>query len=586
MKLSRNVTLLAAAFVLGATSATAQDDWVEKSNEHAQIVLEAVAKFSPESAGSIGVDGLDEEILDLRERLYERDLADSERLIGELRIRLAEESHPAVRQDLGILLKAVEDGIETTKLNRQYMLPYRNISQTIFGGIRSLIDPQIPAERYPAAIVRLNRYAGLEDGYKPITELAKDRTRERFAVEGLHGPYLNEVEQDLERSATFINGIEELLSGTELTGWQEAYETLAGQLEDYNEWVREEIMPRSRDDFRMPAPLYANALKNWGVDDSPEQLIQTATQGYMDIRNEMEVIAALVAEEKGYESSDYRDVIRQLKADGPIDGDKLLDHYKAVLVEIEKFIVAEKLISLPERDAGIRIGTAAETARQPAPHLDVPRLLGNTGEYPFFVIPQIVQNEDGSWPQTDDTYEAGAWTLTAHEARPGHEMQFSSMIEAGVSTARGIFSFNSANVEGWGLYAEAIAKPYMPFEGQLISLQYRLMRAARMFLDPMLNLGLITPEDAKRLIMEDVVIGETWAQNEIERYTYRMPGQATAYYYGYTKLQALRTQTELALRDAFDQQAFHDFVLAQGLLPPEILKAAVMEEFVPSQQRM
>ena len=126
------------------------------------------------------------------------------------------------------------------------------------------------------------------------------------------------------------------------------------------------------------------------------------------------------------------------------------------------------------------------------------------------------------------------------------------MIEAGVSIARGIFSFNSANVEGWGLYAEAIAKPHMPFEGQLISLQYRLMRAARMFLDPMLNLGLITPEDAKRLIMEDVVIGESWAQNEIERYTYRIPGQATAYFYGYTKLQALRTQTELALRENFE----------------------------------
>jgi hypothetical protein len=564
----------------------AQDNWVEKSNAHAQIVLEAVAKFNPESAGSIGVDGLDEEILDLREGLYERDLADSERLLVELNIRLSEESHPAVRQDLGILIKAVEDSMETTKLNRKYMLPYRNISQTIFSGIRSLIDPQIPAERYPAAIVRLNRYAGLEDGYEPITELAKDRTRERFAVEGLNGPFLGEVEQDLERSATFISGIEELLAGAELTGWEEAYETLAKQLEGYNEWVREEITPRTRDDFRMPAPLYANALKNWGVDDSPQQLIQTATQGYMDIRNEMEVIAALVAEEKGYKSSDYRDVIRQLKEDGPIDGDKLLDHYEAILGEIEKIIVAEKLISLPERDAGIRIGTAAETARQPAPHLDVPRLLGNTGEYPFFVIPQVVQNEDGSWPQTDDTYEAGAWTLTAHEARPGHEMQFSSMIEAGVSTARGIFSFNSANVEGWGLYAEAIAKPYMPYEGQLISLQYRLMRAARMFLDPMLNLGMITPEDAKRLIMEDVVIGETWAQNEIERYTYRIPGQATAYYYGYTKLQALRTQTELALRDEFDQQEFHDFVLAQGLLPPDILKTAIMEEFVPSQRRL
>jgi len=386
MKYFPLAVLAAAAFALDAGPAAAQADWVQKSNEHSQIVLEAIAKFNPEGAGSIGVDGLDEEILDLRERLYERDIEDSERVLGKLRIRLAEESHPAVRQDLGILIKVVEDGIHTTKLERQYMLPYRNISQTIFRGIRGLIDPQIPAERYPAAIVRLKRYAGLEDGYEPIVELAKDRTRERFAVEGLHGPYRGEIEQDLERSETFISGIEELLSGTELSGWQEAHATLAGQMKDYNQWVREEILPRSREDFRMPPPLYADALKNWGVDDSPEQLIQTATQGYMDIRNEMEVIAALVAEEKGYESSDYRDVIRQLKADGPIDGDKLLEHYETVLGEIEKFIVAGKLISLPERDAGIRIATAAETAAQPAPHLDVPRLIGNTGEYPGNIL--------------------------------------------------------------------------------------------------------------------------------------------------------------------------------------------------------
>ena len=126
-------------------------------------------------------------------------------------------------------------------------------------------------------------------------------------------------------------------------------------------------------------------------------------------------------------------------------------------------------------------------------------------------------------------------------------------------------------------------RPYLPLEAQMISLQYRLMRAARMFLDPMLNLGLITPEEAKRLIVEDIAIGESWAQNEIERYTYRIPGQATAYYYGYNKMQSLRTQTELKLADDFDQRAFHDFVLAQGLLPPDILKDAVMTEFVPSQ---
>jgi uncharacterized protein (DUF885 family) len=78
-------------------------------------------------------------------------------------------------------------------------------------------------------------------------------------------------------------------------------------------------------------------------------------------------------------------------------------------------------------------------------------------------------------------------------------------------------------------------------------------------------------------------VGESWAQNEIERYTYRIPGQATAYYYGYSKMQALRAQTELRLRDRFDQRAFHDFVLAQGILPPDLLKEAVINTFVPAQ---
>ncbi len=424
---------LAAVFLLSAFPSQAQD-WIEKSNEHAQIVLEIFADFSPEGAGGLGVDGLDEEILDLKEGLYERERAESERVLSELEIRLSEEAHPAVRQDLEILIRVMEDGLRSAELQREYMLPYINVPQTVFRGIRALIDPQVDSSRYPAAIVRINRYAGLEDGYEPITELAKARTIERFDVEGLSGPFRDEVEQDLQRSVTFIAGLEELLGETELQGWQEPYAVLAAQLQDYVQWITDEILPRSREDFRLPPELYADALRNWGVDDSPEQLIQTATQGYMDIRNEMIVIGGLIAQEKGYESSDYRDVIRQLKIDGALDGDEMLDHYYATLKEIEDIIVEQKLISLPARDAGIRIATAAETAAQPAPHLDPPRLIGNTGEYPVFVIPLIEQNDDGSWPQTDDTYEAGAWTLTAHEARPGHEMQFSSMIEAGVST--------------------------------------------------------------------------------------------------------------------------------------------------------
>ena len=570
--------------MVAAPVAADDSDWVAKSDAHAQVVLEQMAKFSPEGAGRLGVDGLDEEIFDLTEGVYERGINASRELLTELQKRQAAETHPKVKQDLGILIKTIEDNIISSELNRAQMLPYYNMSQTIFFGVRGLIDPQVPRERYPAAVVRMEKYAGIAEGYEPIVELAKARTRERFDVDGLVGPFKGEVEQDLERSETFITGIEEMLQGTDLQGWQETYTTLAGQMRDYNDWVRAEILPRARDDYRLPTDLYRDALKNWGVDASPHELIEQATKGYMDIRNEMEALAPQIAAEKGWDTNDYRDVIARLKKEGAIDGDKMLDHYHAVLRDLEEIIKREDIISLPARDAGIRIATAAETAAQPAPHLDIPRMIGNTGEFPTFVIPQLTQNEDGSWVQTDDTYAAGSWTLTAHEARPGHEMQFSSVIESGVSITRALFAFNSANVEGWALYAEAVMRPYLPLEAQMISLQYRLMRAARMFLDPMLNLGMITPEEAKALLMNDVAVGEEWAQNEVERYTYRMPGQATAYYYGYNKMQALRTQTELKLRDGFSQRAFHDFVLAQGLLPPDILKDAVMNEFVPSQK--
>ncbi|MFT5770560.1 MAG: hypothetical protein ACI9H8_002551 [Lysobacterales bacterium] len=243
-------------------------------------------------------------------------------------------------------------------------------------------------------------------------------------------------------------------------------------------------------------------------------------------------------------------------------------------------IEREGLATLPDEPARVRMATTAETAQQPAAHLDVPRLVGNTGEFPEFIVPKIEQNDDGSWPQSDYAYPAMMWSLAAHEARPGHEMQFTTMLRSGVSTARALFAFNSANVEGWALYAEAISKPYMPLAGQLNSLQYRLLRAARIWLDPMLNLGLTTAEEAKRVLMEEVVEDDKNAQTEIDRYTFRSPGQATAYYYGYEKLQALRAITEMRLKDRFNAREFHDFILAQGLLPPEVLHSSVMNEFV------
>ncbi|MBT8073154.1 MAG: DUF885 domain-containing protein [Xanthomonadales bacterium] len=554
-------------------------EWVKRSNEIAYKILESNAKFAPEFSGQSGVEGFDEEIFDLRENLFERQIENSEQNIAMLTGLLASEEDPRVQQDIEIMIKAERDGIEANRINFERVLPYGNITGLVFAGFRGLLDKQVPLERQKAALVRLKKYTGQAEGYEPLTELAKLRLTERAQVPGLIKPYAGEVQQDLERSPVMIEGLQSVFAATDLEGYAEDLALLTDQLTAYNAWVEATILPNTRDSAALPRELYELQLKNYGVDDSPEALIRTGQVGFMNIRNEMMALAPLVAKEKGYETNDYSEVIERLKQE-QVHGDALIAKYREIMAQLDVVIDREGLVSLPDGPARVRMATPAETAQQPAAHLDVPRLIGNTGEFPEFIVPTIEQNEDGSWPVSDYAFPAMMWTLSAHEARPGHEMQFTTMIRGGVSTARVLFAFNSANVEGWALYAEAITKPYMPLEGQLISLQDRLLRAARIWLDPMLNLGLISAEEAKRVLMEEVVLDDLNAQTEIDRYTFRSPAQATAYYYGYENLQALRASTELRLKEGFDQREFHDFILAQGLLPPDVLRKAVEQAFI------
>ncbi len=561
-------------------SSAADQDWVKRSNEIAYKILESGAKYAPEFSAQSGVEGFDEEIFDLRDNLTERQLATAEANLKMLNKHLAEETDQRVKQDIEIMIQSVKDNIEATKINDARVLPYGNVIGLIFAGFSGQLDKQVPFEKQKAALVRLKKYTGEADGYEPLVELAKLRLTERMDEPDLIKPYRGEVQQDIQRSPIFIDGLSQLFAGTDLTGYEASLELLQQQLKDYNSWVEANILPNTRESAVLPRELYELQLKNYGVEATPEELIKIGETAFMNIRFEMMALAPLVAAEKGYDTTDYREVMELLK-DEQVQGEAaLMAEYAAVMRELDQIIEKNQLVSLPNEPARARMATAAETAQQPAAHLDIPRLIGNTGEYPEFIVPKIEPNEDGSWPKNDYAFKAMMWTLSAHEARPGHELQFTTMLRGGVSTARALFAFNSANVEGWALYAEAISKQYMPLDGQLYSLQARLLRAARIWLDPMLNLGLITPEDAKRVLMKDVGEDDLNAQTEIDRYTFRSPAQATAYYYGYEKLLMLRAKTELKLKEKFNQQDFHDFILSQGLLPPDLLAKAVEEDFV------
>ena len=558
--------------------------WVARSNENTKVLLKVVAEYSPEYASRLGVAGFDENITDLSRDQFERTNRDTHAAIAELQKRLKSETDPKVRQDLDILIGAAQDNLTSRALKRKHFVPFTDVAGLVFGVTRQTLEPRIPKERQRTLLVRLEKYAGLANGHRPITELARERTLERIkAAPKLLSPFKGEIEQALNDGPTLLVGIRDLLAKSELKGWERSFASLEKQLAEYNSWVTATILPRARTDHRLPAEVYADNLRQFGVDIAPEELIARALTSFAEIRNQMNITAGPIAKEHGWADPDYRAVIKRFK-EQQIPREEVMSLYAKRLAMIEESIRNARIVSLPERKAVIRLASEAENAQQPAPHMNAPRLIGNTGEYGEFVLTTGMPADPAgkSLVFDDFTHQAASWTLIAHEGRPGHELQYAKMIETGVSTARAVFAFNSVNVEGWALYAEAELQPFEPMDGQLIALQYRLLRAARAFLDPMVNLGQITPEAVKSFLMEEVVLSEGMATQEMQRYTFRSPGQATSYFYGYQRLMQTREAAEVALRGKFDRLAFNDFVLAQGLVPPRLLRKAVMEEFVPS----
>jgi len=173
------------------------------------------------------------------------------------------------------------------------------------------------------------------------------------------------------------------------------------------------------------------------------------------------------------------------------------------------------------------------------------------------------------------TLEATAY----HEGLPGHHLQLSIAQElTGLPTFRTVAGFTAFS-EGWGLYAELLAKemggyadPYSDF-GRLTN---EIWRALRLVVDTGLHAERWTEEQAVRYMLANSAIAEGQVRAEVRRYIV-MPGQATSYKIGMLKIQELRARAETALGDSFDIRDFHDVVLGSGGLPLTLLERRVDE---------
>jgi uncharacterized protein (DUF885 family) len=240
---------------------------------------------------------------------------------------------------------------------------------------------------------------------------------------------------------------------------------------------------------------------------------------------------------------------------------------------LKSIIETNQIVTLPDVPLAIRMAGEAESLAAPVPHLNPPRFVGNQGERPEFVVPTAKDK----MPFDDFSHEFGAIGLTAHEGRPGHDLQFSRILEVGMSTIRAIYAMNSVNVEGWALYAEDLVYSHIKDEEKFFALQMRLWRMARTFLDPQIQLGLIKDQRVLDVFTKELGVSKEMAALELRRYTIGNPGQAPSYYYGYLQVKKARAESEKNLGAQFSLKCFNDQILSYGLLPLPMVLEKVKE---------
>lgn len=197
---------------------------------------------------------------------------------------------------------------------------------------------------------------------------------------------------------------------------------------------------------------------------------------------------------------------------------------------------------------------------------------GNSGGY------YIAGSDDGSRPGAfyANTTAASPYTtmptLAYHEAVPGHHLQIALANELDLPLFRKKSHFTSF-IEGWGLYAERLAKDAGWYQqdvyGDLGRLQFEAMRAARLVVDTGIHNKGWSYDEANQFHIDNVGFS-----GSIARYSV-WPGQATAYMTGMLKILALRQQAKDQLAELYDIKEFHSAIIGNGSMPLNVLQIVV-----------
>ena len=344
-------------------------------------------------------------------------------------------------------------------------------------------------------------------------------------------------------------------------------------LGEYQEFLKNNLLPRSRGDFRIGAENYSRKLSYDEMVDTPlDKLLEIGYQNLRQNQRRFRETAAKIDSRRAPEQ-----IQQALEKDHPPSGG-LLQAFRDVLGGLRQFVIDHRIVTIPSTVMPIVEETPPFMRALTFASMDTPGPYEKVAKEAFF---NVTLPEPGWSRERMESFMEGfsrgtVISTAVHEVFPGHYTQF-LWVQNAPSKVRKLIGANT-NAEGWAHYAEQM----MLDEGygagdlklRLGQLQDALLRDARYIVGIELHTGKMTFAQGVDFFVKEGYQTQAVAEMETKRGT----SDPTYLVYTLGKLEILKLREDYRkLRGTqFTLLDFHDKFLAQGYPPIKIIRRAML----------
>ncbi len=350
-------------------------------------------------------------------------------------------------------------------------------------------------------------------------------------------------------------------------------------LQDYGNFLKKDLLPLSKGDFRIGAENYRKKLLyNEMVDVPIDHLLQI---GYDDLHRNQEWFKKVAAQVDSRKTPEQ--IREELEKDHPDPG-KLLQAFRDDLGGIRQYLIDKHIVTVPSPVPPIVQETPPFARALTFASMDTPGPYEKVATEAFFnvTLPESDWSKDKVESFMGQFNRSTMIAVAVHEVYPGHYVQF-LWVPSAPSKVRKLLGCGS-NAEGWAHYSEQM----MLDEGygnndpmlRLGQLMDALLRDARYIAGISMHTGRMSFDEAIQFFQKEGY--QTSAVAEVETKRGTSDPTYLVYTLGKLEIMKLRADYQKKMGDKFNLEDFHNTFLKQGFPPVKVVRETMLGDTSPT----